>query len=545
MPENTSSSQKGRIFISYRRADSAGYAGRIYDRLVANFGDDAIFMDVDTIEGGTDFITVLEDAVQSCDVLIALIGRQWLSIKDKDGKRRLDNPEDFVRIEIATALKRNIRVIPVLVDGVDMPQSNELPENLKALSRRNALQVNHHSFNPDVYRLIEHTKSALDEAEISRVMKAQAAQVAREKAEREAAEKAAREKTEREAFELAERERKEKELREKQAREARGSEKPAPVKPKAGSQIAYWFGGFIILVLGIILLSSLNNPPSTPQPTPEPTTVVSTPTNTKTPSPSATRQPATPTFTSTSVPPTFTSTPGIGSFIKSDGVVMMFVPSEPFSMGSDRYNDEQPIHPVRLSAYYIDKYEVTNAAYQRCVDAGACVLPKQSRSYTRIAYYGNPEFDEFPVIYVDWNMAKTYCEWRGDRLPTEAEWEKAARGTDGRTYPWGESVSCDKANYQSNCKGDTTQVGSYLGGVSPYGLYDMAGNVWEWTSSLFKPYPYSVDDGREILNASGVRVPRGGSWNNYDFNARSSYRYRLTPDYINYNVGFRCARSLP
>ncbi len=191
MPENTSSPlQKGRIFISYRRIDSAGYAGRIYDRLVAYFGEDAIFMDVDTIEGGTDFIKVLEDAVQSCDVLIALIGKQWLTIKDRGGKPRLDNPEDFVRIEIATALKRNIRVIPVLVDGVDMPLPTELPENLKALARRNALQVNHHSFNPDVYRLIEHSESALGEAEESRVMKAQALQIARDNVAKADVEKA-------------------------------------------------------------------------------------------------------------------------------------------------------------------------------------------------------------------------------------------------------------------------------------------------------------------------------------------------------------------
>lgn len=183
------SNKKGRIFISYRRADSAGYAGRIYDRLVAHFGEDAIFMDVDTIEGGVDFVKVLEDAVQSCDVLIALIGRQWLNIKDKGGKRRLDNPEDFVRIEIATALKRNIRVIPVLVDGIDMPQATELPESLKLLARRNALQVNHHAFNPDVYRLIEDSESALNSAEESKIMKVQTLKAAKERIEREATEK--------------------------------------------------------------------------------------------------------------------------------------------------------------------------------------------------------------------------------------------------------------------------------------------------------------------------------------------------------------------
>ena len=122
--------QKGRIFISYRRTDSAGYAGRIYDRLMAHFGKDAVFMDVDTIEAGVDFVVVLQNAVQSCDVLVALIGRQWISIKDENGKPRLDNPEDFVHVEIAAALDRDVRVIPVLVDGVYMPRSTELPADL-------------------------------------------------------------------------------------------------------------------------------------------------------------------------------------------------------------------------------------------------------------------------------------------------------------------------------------------------------------------------------------------------------------------------------
>lgn len=164
--------QTGRIFISYRRADSAGYAGRIYDRLSAHFGKESIFMDVDTIPAGLDFVEVLENAVQSCDVLVALIGRQWLSIKDEAGKRRLDNPQDFVRIEVAAALGRSIRVIPVLVDGVPMPNSDQLPHGLKTLARRNAVLVNHHSFHNDANSLIEQLELALKAAEESKIRKA-------------------------------------------------------------------------------------------------------------------------------------------------------------------------------------------------------------------------------------------------------------------------------------------------------------------------------------------------------------------------------------
>ena len=164
--------QTGRIFISYRRADSAGYAGRVYDRLAAHFGKEAIFMDVDTIQAGLDFVDVLENAVQSCDVVVALLGRQWLNIKDEAGNRRLDNPQDFVRIEVAAALTRNIRVIPVLVDGTPMPNSDQLPSNLKSLARRNAVLVNHYSFHADTTRLIEQLELALKAAEESKILKA-------------------------------------------------------------------------------------------------------------------------------------------------------------------------------------------------------------------------------------------------------------------------------------------------------------------------------------------------------------------------------------
>jgi len=154
-----------RIFISYRRDDSAGYAGRLYDRLSQRFGGDQIFMDIDTIEPGLDFVEVIEKAVGSCDVLIALIGRQWLTIADATGRRRLDNPEDFVRLEIATALDRNIRVIPVLVRGATMPRSTDLPDVLKKLSRRNALEISDTRFHYDVDRLIETLEKVLGVSE--------------------------------------------------------------------------------------------------------------------------------------------------------------------------------------------------------------------------------------------------------------------------------------------------------------------------------------------------------------------------------------------
>jgi hypothetical protein len=132
----------GKIFISYRRDDSSASAGRLYDRLIGRFPSNQIFMDVTNLDPGVDFVKVIEESVGSCDVLIAVIGRHWLISSDEEG-RRLDNPEDFVRLEIATALKRGIRVIPVLVEGASMPRPGELPDDLKSLVRRNALEVSH------------------------------------------------------------------------------------------------------------------------------------------------------------------------------------------------------------------------------------------------------------------------------------------------------------------------------------------------------------------------------------------------------------------
>lgn len=239
---------------------------------------------------------------------------------------------------------------------------------------------------------------------------------------------------------------------------------------------------------------------------------------------------------------------------------MVLVPAGEFTMGGNAEDERvnclenfesqcqlswfmvvEPVHKVDLDAFYIDVYEVTNALYEVCEDQGVCDLPQSLSSNNRLDYYGNPEFGNYPVINVDWNQAKTYCEWRGARLPTEAEWEKAARGIDGRMYPWGEGLDETLANFHWNI-GDTTEVGSYENGKSPYGLYDMAGNAWEWVNSLDMPYPYTATDGRESLVAAGSRIMRGGGWGaDGDISVSTSYRFAKEPTHANIDGGFRCA----
>ena len=237
----------------------------------------------------------------------------------------------------------------------------------------------------------------------------------------------------------------------------------------------------------------------------------------------------------------------VGSFITSpiDGMQSMYVPAGTFTMGNESgNNDEKPVHEVYLDAFWIDQTEVTNAMYAQCVAATTCQPPASAASYTHTPYYGNPEFDTYPVVYVSWSQAQAYCQWAGRRLPTEAEWEKSARGTDGRTYPWGNAVPESKyLNFRGEF-GDMSAVGSYPAGVSPYGALDMAGNVIEWVASLHLAYPYEAVDGRENMDTPNGRfVIRGGAWGDFD-----SYVYAAHRDWLNqmdtgYYLGFRCARS--
>ena len=189
-----------------------------------------------------------------------------------------------------------------------------------------------------------------------------------------------------------------------------------------------------------------------------------------------------------------TETPVPVEIKDNKNVPMRLIPAGEFTMGSNDTGDvgSRPAQTVNLEAFYIDKFEVTNEMYDACVYAVECRKPQQMGSATRNTYFANPVFANYPVLYVDWKMANAYCEWRGARLPTEAEWEKAARGTDARIYPWGaDEPDCSFAN-NAGCVGDTAPVNQYEKGQSLYGVYGMSGNVWEWTSSLFRPYPYNA-----------------------------------------------------
>ena len=248
-----------------------------------------------------------------------------------------------------------------------------------------------------------------------------------------------------------------------------------------------------------------------------------------------------------------TSTPGIGSKFasKKDGMTLLYVPYGEVTMGSNNGDlDEKPVHKVNLYGFWIDQTEITNAMYAKCVDSGRCNLPSSSKSFTRDSYYGNSEFADYPVIYVDWNRAKSYCEWADRRLPTEAEWEKAARSNDGRIYPWGDSAPNNNLLNFNDAVGDTTEVGEYSDGASPYGALDMAGNVWEWVADWYGANYYSTL-GENVLNPKGptsgqYRIFRGGSWfvNSIDNSVRSSNRFaHLATDFTGIDIGFRCAVS--
>lgn len=267
-------------------------------------------------------------------------------------------------------------------------------------------------------------------------------------------------------------------------------------------------------------------------------------TPTETPA-SITTQPPEPTATNATAPVTSEVFPD-----------MVLVPGGEFQMGCDPDHnggftcptDELPLHTVKLDEFFIDIYEVSNAHYAACVKDGVCEPPSNFSSETQTSYYDNITYANFPVVYVAWKDAENYCTWASKRLPTEAEWEKAARGTTIKTYTWGDDEpSCTLANIynnttSSNCVGDTSAVGSHPDSVSQYGAKDMVGNVWEWVSDWYSETYYKTSSAENPTGASAdtFKVLRGGGWRaSWVFSRTASRSY--DPDFNSSNdLGFRC-----
>lgn len=264
-----------------------------------------------------------------------------------------------------------------------------------------------------------------------------------------------------------------------------------------------------------------------------------------------------------------------------DDMDMVFVPGGQYTMGStteevdfavavcnefvanclpEWFNDEMPAHPVSLTSYWIDRTEVTNGQFAACVAAGACAQPTSNVSVTRSSYYGDAAFTAYPVLNVTADDANAYCTWVGAQLPTEAQWEYAARGPQNLRYPWGNEFDGSRLNYcDANCGyswmdpafndgfDDTAPVGSFPTGASWCGALDLAGNAWEWVADYNGPYPTEAVADPAGPMSGEMRVIRGGSWDHERCDVRSAYRTWFHPSeqYGEWDVtpGFRCASS--
>lgn len=423
-----------KIFISYRRADSKYVVDRIRDRLITAFGNQSVFRDVESIPLGTDFRTELENVASNCDVMLVIIGPQWAGITDAQGNKRLFDAYDFTRIEIETGLTHEeIRVIPVLVMNAVMPTAQEIPENLKELAFRNAINVrNDPDFDNDIQRLIlgiNRLQSGVVEPKVNESEEGSLVAPSKIKAEKHLEALPAKEKS------------------------AAGG----PAQKRSPLMLGI-IGGIalltMVIVAGVFLFRNNRSSP-----------------------------------------------------IASTGMVRISAGN--YTIGTNT--------PVEVAEFWIDRYEVTNSDFAKFIDEIENDPPE---------YWTNSEIPaglrNHPVREISWGQAEQYCTWVEKRLPTEAEWEIAARGPYGWLYPWGNDANKVYQETKSTRPVDSNSVNR-----SYFGAYYMSGNVWEWVSDPYTP------------TAENEHVMRGGAYGPLDVLTTAISLPDDSP--ANEKAGFRCA----
>jgi formylglycine-generating enzyme required for sulfatase activity len=242
-----------------------------------------------------------------------------------------------------------------------------------------------------------------------------------------------------------------------------------------------------------------------------------------------------------------TSAPSTSPSGANDEAELVLIPAGEFTMGHKDSYDTLPVRRMNLPAFFIEKYEVTNKRYKRFIDATGYKVPwSQDPAVAAYAWnwqarmYPQGKGDD-PVVLVSWEDAKAFCAWAGKNLPTEAQWEKAARGANGKPYPWGDSWEVGKANTAESGVKQTAPVGAFKADASEYGVYDLAGNVSEWVEEWFAPYPGNPMTSYEERNK--YRVLRGGSWDYAHSIANGYHRQYATPQSQMTAIGFRCVKA--
>lgn len=507
------------IFISYRRKDIS-WALAVYQYLTSQKYD--VFFDFSSLSSG-DFEQVIVSNIKARAHFVLILTPTALD--------RCSEPGDWLRREVETAIDEKRNIIPLFFDGFGFGSpsvAEKLTGKLGNIKRYNGLDIPSGYFMEAMERL----RGKYLNVPLSAVIQPVSTEVRKVVKEEQVAANNALVQQKEDLEDLV-----------KPAEEKSTESPPARVerrtKPEdeagrgAGARKlrTYVIGAGILLIalLGIFGINLwIQNISNSETPTPAPTRSI-------------------PTSTATIPPFTPTSEFHIGSTMNSpkDGMLLVYVPAGEFIMGSENGGvDEKPVHTVYLDAYWIDQTEVTNAMFANCVQDGDCKEPSQT------TYYADLDYASHPVVYVSWEDANTYCSWADRRLPTEAEWEKAASWDEenqtNNIYPWGDSLDCSFGNYFDGsefCVGTTTVVGSYPSGVSPYGTLDMAGNAWEWVADWYDVYTGGDPDASSDFGQE-YRVLRGGSWSSgYDFYVRSTSRGKSVPNSSSVYAGFRCARS--